>query len=211
MAGRAWQPEEEAEFVADEAFARALAAEEAAAAASVAASRSASVVARAKAASGACPSPSGAQATTAADGQGSGYSARLRARSGLGPPPGGTPAPPPPTRPDVGQEGTPAPPPASGGQRTGLTGRSERAPRVVDGPLPPRTSSSGRNYYLMRPQHPGGIAVACGYRKALEPLNGNWACAGTAPEGFADLTSALNAGYSLLEPGAPREIPVKFP
>ena len=104
---------------------------------------------------------------------------------------------------------------AAGGKgraRAKVAGGDRREPpRTLDGVLPPAPTSSGRRYYVLRAAHPGGVSVCVGYRCALHELGGSWFGAGAAPEGFAELESAVNA--AICESGnqcGPREITVRY-
>ena len=78
------------------------------------------------------------------------------------------------------------------------TGRSDRAPRRVSGPIPPAPSSTGRSFYLFLGHEtrakgaPEGPWIASGTATAIWGVGGSF-IPGPAPEGFANLYSALNA------------------
>ena len=84
------------------------------------------------------------------------------------------------------------------------------APRQVAGPLPWPPSRQGRAYYVLRPAHPEGPSVSVGHQHTLAILGGSWVGSGGAPEGFADLASAINACLTLL-PAGEHEVRIIFP
>ena len=87
----------------------------------------------------------------------------------------------------------PASPPAAEAAAAGVQSRSSsRQPaRTVAGPHPVAASSTGRRYYLFLSAQPEPV-IAGGSATALARC-GTWFGSGRAPEGFADLHSALNA------------------
>ena len=86
-----------------------------------------------------------------------------------------------------------ASPPAAEAAAAGVQSRSSsRQPaRIVAGPHPVAASSTGRRYYLFLSAQPDPV-IAGGSAVALARC-GTWFGSGRAPEGFADLNSALNA------------------
>lgn len=63
---------------------------------------------------------------------------------------------------------------------------------VVNGPLPPVASSTGRRYYVVEGLE-GGTVVAAGYARAIALNGGAWVGRGRIPTGYGDLETALNA------------------
>ena len=65
--------------------------------------------------------------------------------------------------------------------------------QVSNVPLPAKPSSTGKAYYVMEARHCSCAVVACGAKRALALLNGNWTSQGRAPKGYSDLVEAVNA------------------
>ena len=99
-----------------------------------------------------------------------------------------------PAKPPAAEAAAPASPPAAAAAAAGVQSRSssrQQPARTVAGPHPVAASSTGRRYYLFLSTQPEPI-IAGGSATALARC-GTWFGSGRAPEGFADLHSALNA------------------